>query len=690
MTEFVSGFGRFHSNESGAKNPKPYTSIGWPQIIEMVDRPQDADKGQAQWLIPSTLMTRNHSQQAENGAFWMLWADIDQDPPPVSELAASLELGILNGARFEIYTSKSATVDLQKCRILVPLDKPLGGADWRLCQTIFNNSLEEMGIKPDPANEGAGQILFLPNRGEFYATASNRTGPTFEPLGEWAGSIGKLRAEKREQAAKREAQKQAAVERRAAITEESAGRNLIDAFNDMVDVGEVLQRAGYDQDGDRFRHPKSESGSFSASVQDGRVHSLSGNDPLFTGGSGGGAHDAFSAFEILFANSDRAEALKLAGDQWLTIGGVAWNAAKRREYAREKAQNGALEGFEVLPDPEGQKKRFALLTASELRALPPVKWMVQGVVPQSGIGALYGPPSAGKSFVVLDLLGAISRGRDWFGHTTKQTPVAYLALEGEGGIAQRVKAFESVNGPLTDNFRAMMSGLDIRKAADRDGLVDAIRGAGLAGGLIVVDTFAMSVPGMDENDSSAMGLAIASLKSIQRELGGVVMVAHHTGKDSSKGLRGHSSLLAALDFSIEIQNANDGRAWKIGKAKDGRDDVYHPFELQTVQLGADDDLNPIESCVVVASDREAAPANRPKPSGGNQKIVYDALEEIFTAMVEGGMVGHPRIPLDDAVSRIAGKLPCEANRRKERTQQAISGLVSKGLIIAADGDLLQC
>ena len=64
---------------------------------------------------------------------------------------------------------------------------------------------------------------------------------------------------------------------------------------------------------------------------------MSSNDPLYTGGGGVGAHDAFSAFCVLFAGGDQPAALKLAGEQWLSIGGESWNTVKQLDYMRRKA-----------------------------------------------------------------------------------------------------------------------------------------------------------------------------------------------------------------------------------------------------------------------------------------------------------------------------------------------------------------
>lgn len=51
---------------------------------------------------------------------------------------------------------------------------------------------------------------------------------------------------------------------------------------------------------------------------------------------------------------------------------------------------------------------FHLLTPDELDTLPPVRWLVRGVLPTEGIGAIFGPSMSGKSFLVIDLLASVA------------------------------------------------------------------------------------------------------------------------------------------------------------------------------------------------------------------------------------------------------------------------------------------
>ncbi len=343
--------------------------------------------------------------------------------------------------------------------------------------------------------------------------------------------------------------------------------------------------------------------------------------------------------------------------------------------------------------PPATTNRFKLLTDDDLGALPVIQWLVRGVLPSSGIGAIFGPSGSGKSFLTLDLLASIACGSEWFGNRVKAAPVLYIGLEGQAGIAQRVKARRNAHGPVS-RMRYLLTPLDIRTRSDRTSLVEAIKSVEWDGGVLCIDTLNRAAPGIDENDSQHMGEVIGAAKDLQAALDGLVLLVHHTGKDSTKGLRGHSSLLAALDCAIEVSRDDDRRAWRVFKSKDGEDGMSHPFTLQTVQLGEDDDGEPITSCIVRSEESIGTALRRPlPPKAGNQRVIWDALSELFAAVDVSTQpdvpddlpFGKPGIRLEDAIEKSRTRLVCESKRQTERTRVAITGLVNRGLLVHREG-----
>jgi putative DNA primase/helicase len=333
-------------------------------------------------------------------------------------------------------------------------------------------------------------------------------------------------------------------------------------------------------------------------------------------------------------------------------------------------------------------RRFEVMTAAELANLPPIRWRVRDVLPEEGLCAVYGPSGSGKSFLVLDMLGAIAEGRTWFGCRTEPCPVIYVALEGQHGIAQRVAAYKSKFGSAPAALRFVAGPLALLEPADVFALAAAIRSAGGSDGVTVIDTLARAAPGADENSGRDMGELIAGCTALQAELGGVVLLVHHAGKNVGAGLRGHSSLLAALDSSIEVRRDGANREWQLGKAKDAADGAAHPFRLEVIELGHDDEGEPITSCVVVPADG-AEPAKSKLPGAGSgQRAAWDALGQALRAAGDGRPKdapdslpsGRPALTTEAALDAISARLVVEPKRRRERARLALQGLIDRGLL----------
>lgn len=107
-----------------------------------------------------------------------------------------------------------------------------------------------------------------------------------------------------------------------------------------------------------------------------------------------------------------------------------------------------------------------------------------------------------------------------------------------------------------------------------------------AGGadLVVIDSLNRAAPGIDENASQDMGRVILGAAALQAATGGSVLLVHHTGKETIRGLRGHSSLHAALDSVIEVEREGKRFRWSVVKSRDGEEGISHAFGLMVVEL----------------------------------------------------------------------------------------------------------
>ena len=322
--------------------------------------------------------------------------------------------------------------------------------------------------------------------------------------------------------------------------------------------------------------------------------------------------------------------------------------------------------------------RFRLLDRAAIMAQPPLRWRLKGIFPQAGIGAIYGPSASGKSFLGVDLGISIALGDRWFGHRSFAASVTYIMLEGEAGLRNRIQAWEEHNlQQIPSTFMAIAQPFELADPAQ----VEELAAVAPKDGVVIIDTLNRAAPGLDENSSQDMGRVLAGMKRLQEITGGLVLIVHHTGKDASKGLRGHSSLFAALDGAIEVERSSNSRCWSAAKVKDGEDGKQVLFKLNVIDLGKDSDGDAVTSCAV--SEDTGAIFQAKPPSGKHQIVALSAIRRALGASSSTGQGGAPSgsacLRFEEAVTQSAPELVgVEKKRRAARAREAVQGLISSG------------
>lgn len=285
------------------------------------------------------------------------------------------------------------------------------------------------------------------------------------------------------------------------------------------------------------------------------------------------------------------DASKIEWPEITPDGQALLEAAAARQYNDIARKYGAklvpvpTSAFTPKPRPD---TRYKMKSAGDVLRSDPIKWRIKGVIPERGIAAIFGPSGSGKSFLVVDMAINIAKGADWFGYRAKSCPVTYVCLEGEAGLSVRLAAFRT-KGSIPKGIEFIDQPVNLLAANDLRDLVQAIRANQMSEGIVIIDTLNRAAPGADENSSAEMSQIINACKLIQQGAGGLVLLVHHSGKDATKGMPGHSSLHAALDAAIEVRRSGDDREWLVAKAKDGADGKAHPFMLEVVDMGEDED-----------------------------------------------------------------------------------------------------
>jgi hypothetical protein len=292
-------------------------------------------------------------------------------------------------------------------------------------------------------------------------------------------------------------------------------------------------------------------------------------------------------------------------------------------WTKTKADPDALEEVALRHlQAKEHRKRFQPLTAAELMVRPAPDYRIKGVLPAQGLAVIYGASASGKSFLATAFAASIADGEPIFDCQTLRTPVLYVGLEGEAGYRGRVAAWQRHNGrQMSDDIRFLLQPFRLTEASDVADLADLCP----RGCAIFVDTLNRAAPALDENSSKDMGVVIDRAKQLQAATDGLIVLIAHTGKDPTKGLRGHSSLFAAIDAAILVTRDGEARRWKIDKAKDGKDGAEFGFRLHVVELGTDADGDTVTSCVVVSDP--TAVGREAKPLNGNRQLAFTTLHE---------------------------------------------------------------
>ena len=171
---------------------------------------------------------------------------------------------------------------------------------------------------------------------------------------------------------------------------------------------------------------------------------------------------------------------------------------------------------------------------------------------------------------------------------------------------------------------------------------------------------------------------------------GLVVLIHHTGKDASKGARGHSSLFAALDGAIEVEHNATGRSWTIAKSKDGEGGTTFPFKLRVHHLGKDADGDDVTSCTVELAQGQIFQTR--EPTGKQQKPALRQLKAVLQKSADLGKAGcgvqTKCLPVEEAIKAIAITLTTvDKNKRNNRAKVVLDGLITGGTIkTGLDGD----
>ncbi len=315
---------------------------------------------------------------------------------------------------------------------------------------------------------------------------------------------------------------------------------------------------------------------------------------------------------------------------------------------------------------------------------------VEDLLTDGAASVIYGASNSGKTFFAIDLGAHVATGRNWQEKEVEQGAVIYIALEGEQGAKNRIKAMQR-RGILPEDapFFLCFSPVNLLDPTHPETIKRTIESAsdtaGLPVRLIIIDTLARAMAGGDENSGKDMGEAVKTIDAVRKSTGAHVCIIHHCGKNLAKGARGHSSLRAAIDTEIEVIHPQDDkyRTATVVKQRDLAIMTPLVFSLEPVEVGINPRGKPITSCVVKEESSIMAhvKGKAGAPLKYNSEMLLDLLPQLtIKAWQEAANKAHGmgKDSFDDHRRKCATRWEKTKQGVIVKSQEPISGIKKGG------------
>ena len=314
------------------------------------------------------------------------------------------------------------------------------------------------------------------------------------------------------------------------------------------------------------------------------------------------------------------------------------------ERAADMMDNGRLDAEIIALDRKRKEPRIKLVPFDKIVPGDDRSYLVKGLIPYPGLTVIWGPPKCSKSFWTLDLIMKVVLGEDYRGRRVHQGPVVYCAFEGQSGIRQRIEAYRQrhlAEGAEGIPFFLEPVTLDlVREHAD---LITAIKTIDEPPVAVVLDTLNRSLNGSESSDED-MSAYIRASDAIRETFNCSVLIVHHCGINHSRP-RGHTSLTGAADAQLAIKrDYAENVVATVEFMKDGESGDTIVSKLDPVEIGVDEDGDPIRSCVLIEADATAG--------GGGKEPKLSKNQQTYLSILKSANATKGPIPIEELNDRL--------------------------------------
>lgn len=227
-------------------------------------------------------------------------------------------------------------------------------------------------------------------------------------------------------------------------------------------------------------------------------------------------------------------------------------------FGREHPQDSATASGSGASNPKETRSAFHFADEAEQNEEREPTWLIPDLIPDEATVVLVGATGSFKSFLAQDIALATAAGLPTFGQIPVRTgPVFYAAHEGRPAVKkQRRLAWKQARGVTASipDFYVGRAPMIAQPEQVEEFVQEIAKRAGeRRPALIVIDTLAKCMVGLNEDKASDASLFVQFCDNLRDTFRCAILVLHHTGKDADKGGRGSSAYQAGFDTTLQIE-----------------------------------------------------------------------------------------------------------------------------------------
>lgn len=216
--------------------------------------------------------------------------------------------------------------------------------------------------------------------------------------------------------------------------------------------------------------------------------------------------------------------------------------------------------------------------------LPPIKWLIDGLIPEEAITIMPGASGSFKTWLAMSMALSIANGKNFLDiFTTRQANV--LIIDEEGGERLYSERFKLLGAPNNSPVYLMSMTNFVANKDKINNIIKECKKKNIE--LIIIDSLVRVNTG-DENSSRDIAKFFSLLRLITKESISILIIHHNRkpgqgGYDPSSDMRGSSDIKAAVDVQLAVKRTKNSPSVQLERAKCRYEMEGVPFILNFVK-----------------------------------------------------------------------------------------------------------